>query len=73
MDTITPVAEYVEAHLRRMSSNSLSDGDMLNLLGGEGGIQVDAVFYMVSNSLLQLHVLVLGCHTNCFRHRTPDC
>jgi hypothetical protein len=32
-----------------MSSNALSDGDTLNLVGGEGGIQVDVVFYMVSN------------------------
>ncbi|KAK4032222.1 hypothetical protein C8A01DRAFT_50937 [Parachaetomium inaequale] len=51
MDTITPVAEYIEAHLQRINSNSLSDGDLLNLLGGEGGVQVDAVFYLVSNRL----------------------
>jgi hypothetical protein len=51
MDTITPVAQYIEAHLRRIDSNSLSDGDLLNLLGGEGGIQVDAVFYLVSNRM----------------------
>ena len=49
MDTITPVTDYIEGHLRRMSSNALSDGDTLNLVGGEGGIQVDVVFYMVSN------------------------
>ena len=52
MDTITPVAQYIEAHLQRMSSNMLSDGDILNLLGGEGGIQVDAVFYLVSNRMI---------------------
>jgi hypothetical protein len=51
MDTITPVAQYIEAHLRRIYSNYLSDGDLLNLLGGEGGVQVDAVFYMVSNRM----------------------
>ncbi|KAL2181880.1 Septin-domain-containing protein [Thermothelomyces heterothallicus CBS 202.75] len=51
MDTITPVSQYIEAHLQRISSNSLSDGDLLNLLGGEGGVQVDAVFYLVSNRL----------------------
>ena len=50
MDTITPVASYIESHFRRMSSNSLSDGDTLNLIGGEGGVQVDVVFYLVSNS-----------------------
>lgn len=51
MDTITPVAQYIEAHLQRIHSNLLSDGDLLNLLGGEGGVQVDAVFYMVSGSM----------------------
>ncbi|KAL2201494.1 Septin-domain-containing protein [Corynascus similis CBS 632.67] len=51
MDTITPVSQYVEAHLERILSNSLSDGDLLNMLGGEGGVQVDAVLYLVSNRL----------------------
>ncbi|KAL2155937.1 hypothetical protein VTH82DRAFT_679 [Thermothelomyces myriococcoides] len=51
MDTITPVSQYIESHLQRISSNSLSDGDLLNLLGGEGGVQVDVVFYMVSNRI----------------------
>ncbi|KAK4123647.1 hypothetical protein N657DRAFT_690358 [Parathielavia appendiculata] len=51
METITSVAQYIEVHLRRIYSNHLSDGDLLNLLGGEGGVQVDAVFYMVSNRL----------------------
>lgn len=59
LDTITPVTQYIEAHLRRMSSNSLSDGDMLNLLGGEGGIQVDVVFYMVSNRLRPVDIQYL--------------
>ncbi len=56
MDTITPVAQYIEAHLQRMSCNVLSDGDTLNLLGGEGGVQVDAVFYLVSNRKYNLRV-----------------
>ncbi|KAK4241663.1 hypothetical protein C8A03DRAFT_30103 [Achaetomium macrosporum] len=51
MDTITPVVQYIEAHLQRMNTGLLSDGDLLNLLGGEGGVQVDAVFYLVSNRL----------------------
>lgn len=49
MDTITPVTQYIESHLQRIKQNCLSDGDLLNLLGGEGGIQVDVVFYLVSN------------------------
>ncbi|KAK0653843.1 hypothetical protein QBC41DRAFT_351593 [Cercophora samala] len=59
MDTITPVTEYIQGHLQRISSNSLSDGDVLNMLGGEGGVQVDVVFYMVSNRLrpVDIHYL----------------
>lgn len=49
MDTITPVTQYIEAHLQRMNANLLTDGDILNLLGGEGGVQVDVVFYLISN------------------------
>lgn len=49
MDTISPVVQYVESHFRRMSSNSLADGDMLNMLGGDGGVQVDVVLYMISH------------------------
>ncbi|KAK4156053.1 hypothetical protein C8A00DRAFT_41430 [Chaetomidium leptoderma] len=51
MDTITPVTQYIESHLQRINSNFLNDGDLLNMLGGEGGVQVDAVLYMVSNRL----------------------
>ncbi|KAK3939364.1 hypothetical protein QBC46DRAFT_364863 [Diplogelasinospora grovesii] len=54
MDTITPVAQYIEAHLQRINSSILSDGDLLNLLGGEGGVQVDAVFYRVAASKDQI-------------------
>ncbi|KAK4180053.1 hypothetical protein QBC36DRAFT_375445 [Triangularia setosa] len=59
MDTITPVTEYIQFHLQRISTNSLSDGDVLNMLGGEGGVQVDVVFYMVSNRLrpVDIHYL----------------
>jgi hypothetical protein len=49
METISRVVQYIESHLHRMSSNSLTDGDILNLVGGDGGVQVDVVFYMVPN------------------------
>lgn len=50
MDTITPVVQYIESQMQRMNVNALDDGDMLNMLGGEGGVQIDVVFYLVSNS-----------------------
>ncbi|KAK0646309.1 hypothetical protein B0T16DRAFT_328701 [Cercophora newfieldiana] len=59
MDTITPVTDYIEGHFRRMSAGSLSDGDTLNMVGGEGGVQVDVVFYMVSNRLRPIDIQYL--------------
>ena len=49
METVVPCVEYVESHLDRVSSDTLSEPDMLNMLGGGGGFQVDAVLYLISN------------------------
>ncbi|KAI1144603.1 Septin-domain-containing protein [Hypoxylon sp. FL0543] len=51
METIMPCVEYVESHLNKLSSDSLTDSDMLNMLGGGGGFQVDVVFYLISPKL----------------------
>ncbi|KAI1772501.1 Septin-domain-containing protein [Hypoxylon cercidicola] len=51
MDTIMPCIEYIESHLNRLASDSLNDSDMLNMLGGDGGFQVDVVFYLISQEM----------------------
>ncbi|KAI0180835.1 Septin-domain-containing protein [Hypoxylon sp. FL1284] len=51
MDIITPCVEYIESHLNRLASDGLSDPDMLNMLGGNGGFQVDVVFYLISQEM----------------------
>lgn len=51
MESIVPCVEYVESHLARASSNSLSDEEMLHLFGGGGGFQVDAVLYMIDDRM----------------------
>ncbi|KAI1082189.1 Poly(A) polymerase central domain-containing protein [Whalleya microplaca] len=51
METIVPCVEYVESHLNRISSDDLNDSDMLNMLGGGGGFQVDVVFYLISQRM----------------------
>ncbi|KAI0841680.1 Septin-domain-containing protein [Hypoxylon sp. FL0890] len=51
METIMPCVEYVESHLNKLSSDSLTDSDMLNMLGGGGGFQVDVVFYLISQKM----------------------
>lgn len=50
METIMPCVDYVESHLSKVSSDDLSESDLMNMLGGDGGCQVDAVLYLVSHS-----------------------
>ncbi|KAJ9155098.1 p-loop containing nucleoside triphosphate hydrolase [Pleurostoma richardsiae] len=51
MDTITPVVRYVESHFERVQSNATGEAELLNMLGGDGGSQVDVVFYIVHKKL----------------------
>lgn len=44
--------DYVESHLSKVSSDDLSDSDLVSLLSGDGGCQVDAVLYLISHSKL---------------------
>lgn len=57
MESITPVIRYVESHFEKVQSNASPDAEMLNMLGGDGGSQVDLVFYLVHNSKLLLQLL----------------
>ncbi|KAI1435736.1 hypothetical protein GGR50DRAFT_654569 [Xylaria sp. CBS 124048] len=51
MKTITDCVEYVEFQLSKVSSDDLSDSDLINMLGGDGGCQVDVVLYLISRTL----------------------
>lgn len=51
METIVSCVDYVESHLSKVASNDLSDSDLMNMLGGDGGYQVDACLYLISHSL----------------------
>ncbi|OCK77166.1 hypothetical protein K432DRAFT_127530 [Lepidopterella palustris CBS 459.81] len=43
------VIDYIESLLRRNASiGAMSDGDLLAVLSGNGGVQVDVVFYLLS-------------------------
>lgn len=50
METITPVIRHVESQFEKVQSNTSTDPDMLGMLGGDGGSQVDAVLYLIQNS-----------------------
>ncbi|KAI8947328.1 hypothetical protein F4801DRAFT_561058 [Xylaria longipes] len=51
METIVPCVDYVESHLSKVSSDDLSESDLMSMLGGDGGCQVDVVLYLVSHNL----------------------
>lgn len=51
MECITPVVEYIESHFRKASAfEGLTESEMVNMLSGNGGPQVDLVFYVIMNS-----------------------
>lgn len=46
--------EYMESHLQKATSmQGLSESDMINMLSGNGGSQVDLVFYVFTQSKLR--------------------
>lgn len=50
METISANVDYVENQFRKMSSQMLSDGELLSLIGGDGGCQVDVALYVICGS-----------------------
>jgi hypothetical protein len=47
-----PCVNYIESYFSRVSSDTLSDSDLITMLGGDGGCQVDVVLYLISHSML---------------------
>ena len=51
IEGIEPVIQYVETQIARtMSAGQMTDADLLSLLTGNGGPQVDIVLYLISQS-----------------------
>ncbi|KFY25183.1 hypothetical protein V493_04764, partial [Pseudogymnoascus sp. VKM F-4281 (FW-2241)] len=48
MESITPVVDYIQSQYERTVSADLSDGDLISMLSGGGGSQIDAVFYVIN-------------------------
>merc|ERR1711939_1208861 len=52
LECITPVVEYIESQFKKVTSfDGMSEPEMVNLLSGNGGSQVDVVLYVVSNKI----------------------
>jgi hypothetical protein len=51
MECITPVINYIESHLKKaISLENMSESDMIGMLSGNGGSQVDLVLYVIQHS-----------------------
>lgn len=44
--------DYIQSQYERTVSADLSDGELISMLSGGGGYQIDAVFYVVNKSEL---------------------
>jgi len=65
------VVDYVESHFKKSSNfEGLSELEMVNMLSGNGGSQVDVVLYIISNSA-RLGNLLLS-HTDNQQESNPS-
>ncbi|KFY99372.1 hypothetical protein V498_00808 [Pseudogymnoascus sp. VKM F-4517 (FW-2822)] len=51
MECIAPVIDYIQSQYERTASADLSDGELISMLSGGGGSQIDAVFYVINKSI----------------------
>lgn len=46
------MVDYIESHFKKIATfEGLSESEMVNMLSGNGGSQVDVVLYVISNSM----------------------
>lgn len=61
LECITPVIDYIESQFKKITTfESMNEAEMVNLLSGNGGSQVDVVLYVISNSKCGLLVYPAG-------------
>jgi hypothetical protein len=56
--------EYVEAQYKRTLSPDTSDPEIISMLSGGGGSQVDVVFYVILGSMLTSSYIIFHVYTN---------
>lgn len=63
MEGVDAVMHYVESQLAKIASlPSMGEGDILSMLSGNGGPQVDVVFYLVLHRKWPQFLLCFGYH-----------
>jgi hypothetical protein len=71
MECITPIIDYVESQFKKTSAfENLGEPETINMLSGNGGSQVDAVLYIISNSNPPLLCRCIKCVLTWFRAQT---
>ena len=50
IETIDEIVRYMEAQIKKPFIAGSGDGDLISLLSGNGGSQVDVVLYLLSHS-----------------------
>lgn len=61
LETIDSVIDYAEEQLKRSFSPSTGDGDIVGLMSGDGGSQVDVVLYLTSQGKPSKHIFHRTC------------
>ncbi|KAF4634729.1 hypothetical protein G7Y89_g3374 [Cudoniella acicularis] len=52
LECITPVVDYIESHLRKATSlENMTESEMISMLSGNGGSQVDLVLYVIQHRI----------------------
>lgn len=57
MESITPVVEYVESQAQRaLKRSDINDSELIGMLSGSGGTQVDVAFYIILDSTFMFYL-----------------
>ncbi|KAH7360393.1 Septin-domain-containing protein [Rhexocercosporidium sp. MPI-PUGE-AT-0058] len=57
LECITPVVDYIESQFKKVTTfEGMNESEMVNLLSGSGGSQVDVVLYLISNKIKPVDV-----------------
>lgn len=50
-DSVRPVLRYMEEQLAASSTLNMRDEDIINMMSGDGGSQVDVVLYLIDQGV----------------------
>lgn len=58
LEIVEPILKYIESQMAKsVSTDQMSDSELLSFVGGSGGPLVDVVFYLTPHGKLPLAIL----------------